>query len=219
MKNKYDIIKKRYNKIARWGLRQVPGTLKLGIKAIRAGNSNSIDNVRNFELSLVKYIDKLIPKAEEASNLLYENIKDIDKMSPGELMIRLQNHGIDDMSNFILNYNKKRKNVIRSLYLFSFLKENKIELDYKSADFCLKIMSGQTPTEAYLGECKDFLVDDYNDINFEGDVNVYDLPVEIFQKIEAYHNRYMQENIYTSIMEDEYTDKEVLDFSEKAFKK
>lgn len=221
MKNKYDIIKKRYNKLARWGLRQVPGTLCLAIKTMKASNSNSLEERKKYELSIVKFMQKMLPKAEETDHLLYENIKDIDKMSSGELMIRLEKQGINDIASFSLNYNEKRKKVIKGLYAFAILKENNIDLTCDNHEFVNCIISGQSPMDAYINQFKNLGENIYQldlcDEVFNG--NIYDLPQDVFQKIEAYHNKYMQENIYGNLINNEYTEEDVLDFSEKAFKK
>lgn len=224
MKSKYTVMRKEFKKCGRETraiiFKFMPKLLKAS-KEIKKADKLDIDisdsQTESIVIDIVELLSQIAPNMKLSSHILYENIRDLEKIDSDKLQSYLKSKGISYMS-FAHKFNEQLKNSVIFILLFAIMeKENINILDLNNPDYATKLMNGSSITDIFeemIDELSPDAVDLCSEL-FTEDFDPKNLSYELAELLETSHESFMSEHIYSQVTKPNVSEKDVLRLSKK----
>lgn len=218
-KSKYDVMKKEEAKLS-------VATLYYLLKVKRIAKRYSEDtkeNRENFQIEMCEICNKLFPCLVMMSHIGYENARDLYGLDKDVLAESLERQGIEK-NRFEANYEKIINRYTKKLLTAMIIEDVGIDLTKITDVEDLTSLLQDDPSDVVLSVMVDSgivlspdnleLVSSMCSSNF----NVFDLSSRQIERLNNYHDKFMQDKIYSQVTNDKKESNKVIKLANRISK-
>ena len=201
-KDVYDVISDRANKSFKEFLLVLP---KLATLVFRANKLKSEGkDLGPIEHDLILIIKKIVPVAIDASHHSYEVYKEIDYNYGNDRLLEYVKENGKNPLEFAYNYNSNKNVIMKFLAILSILDEEGVNLDYfNDPSIALRVLQGESEMDIVSEKFDNLSPESVKEIDnlLDKETSYLDLTPEQINRLDRYHYKYMNNNVYPNMTE------------------
>lgn len=197
-RSKYDVLEKEYKNNSVLAL-----DLALRLFNIR----NKMQTKHLDEEKVSELLKEVLPVIITFANIGYENVKDLGSIVNREELIKFLKQEKIDPTEFSSNYLKNINHYTKLLLVFAILsKETSILPSFKNPQSAIELLGGREVSDDLFNDLFDNLSIDIKNCIKEILISDFDVnEITNYQKelLEEYHDKYMSQNVYDQVTDDQ----------------